>query len=490
MQCKEIQSELWLPHTTGCAGRRSNSLNISSNYTVEKLSSWKKMWKPKASTSISSLHFLPHFVTPSTEKEVIDHPNFEKTIVTTTKKIRIYPKNCEAKQQLIDNCDVTRRAYNLSVEVYIKADLEYNVWNENKSGLIPKCKSVYEIRLDTREKVRLECESRNAHFGSNVHADAVREAGRTRSQIMRLRKEYANTPPAVRLEKEMEWPEYHFRSFKNPKQGFIIQRLPLRQTLEKLFNITESIPDESYGSQARVLNQHGRWFLLVATKTILPAFDYDNQGSKICSIDPGLRTFATTFSTTVSVVKYGEQYFSNKIMPLLLTLDKHISAIKKLRNMFDEDNPIQWMSDAIRSVQKKINKLRYRIENLVRDIHWRVANDIVQEHDIIIMPHFETLQMVEKKRNRVLRNKSVRNMTQMSFFKFGQILSWVAKKHGSFVFRVNEAYTSKTETWSGKIHNKLGGSKTISDGNIRVDRDISGARNILLRTATRYGAMG
>jgi hypothetical protein len=49
---------------------------------------------------------------------------------------------------------------------------------------------------------------------------------------------------------------------------------------------------------------------------------------------------------------------------------------------------------------------------------------------------------------------------------------------------VNEAYTSKTMSQCGKIKKNLGGSKTISDGFIKVDRDVNGARNIMLRALT------
>jgi len=37
-------------------------------------------------------------------------------------------------------------------------------------------------------------------------------------------------------------------------------------------------------------------------------------------------------------------------------------------------------------------------------------------------------------------------------------------------------------SWCGKIKENLGGSKTISDGKIKVDRDINAARNILLKS--------
>ena len=53
---------------------------------------------------------------------------------------------------------------------------------------------------------------------------------------------------------------------------------------------------------------------------------------------------------------------------------------------------------------------------------------------------------------------------------------------GSTVLIVNEAYTSKTVSWTGEIIHNLGGRKTVrsSDGRT-MDRDINGARGTFLR---------
>jgi len=60
----------------------------------------------------------------------------------------------------------------------------------------------------------------------------------------------------------------------------------------------------------------------------------------------------------------------------------------------------------------------------------------------------------------------------------------MAKKTGKTVLEVSEAYTSKTRSWDGVVQ-EIGGNKSIGDGLISVDRDINGARGILLRTLTR-----
>ena len=66
--------------------------------------------------------------------------------------------------------------------------------------------------------------------------------------------------------------------------------------------------------------------------------------------------------------------------------------------------------------------------------------------------------------------------------RFRQFLTWKAWQNGKAVVVVNEAYTSKTCSWSGEIVQNLGGAKVIrgSDG-IRLDRDVNGARGIFLR---------
>ena len=51
---------------------------------------------------------------------------------------------------------------------------------------------------------------------------------------------------------------------------------------------------------------------------------------------------------------------------------------------------------------------------------------------------------------------------------------------------MNEAYTSKTCSWTGEVKNNLGGAKVMvgSDGQ-RMDRDINGARGRYPRATSR-----
>ena len=63
---------------------------------------------------------------------------------------------------------------------------------------------------------------------------------------------------------------------------------------------------------------------------------------------------------------------------------------------------------------------------------------------------------------------------------FQEFLKFKAWEYDKVVVHVNEAYTSKTCSWNGKIK-KIGGAKFIRDDGVVVDRDYNGARGIFLR---------
>jgi len=77
--------------------------------------------------------------------------------------------------------------------------------------------------------------------------------------------------------------------------------------------------------------------------------------------------------------------------------------------------------------------------------------------------------------------KSVRQLLTWSHYKLKMFLKNKALEFGKTVIDVCEAFTSKTESWSGKLKN-IGGSKVIGFGKIKIDRDLNGARNIFIRS--------
>ena len=58
--------------------------------------------------------------------------------------------------------------------------------------------------------------------------------------------------------------------------------------------------------------------------------------------------------------------------------------------------------------------------------------------------------------------------------------NYKAKERGKVVINQNEAYTSKTASWTGEVKN-VSGAKYIKSGGLVVDRDYNGSRGIFLR---------
>ncbi|MFM6450532.1 MAG: zinc ribbon domain-containing protein, partial [Planktothrix sp.] len=193
----------------------------------------------------------------------------------------------------------------------------------------------------------------------------------------------------------------------------------------------------------------------------------ENQG-RVVALDPGVRTFMTFFSET-SFGWLGKD--SNlHIQKLCFKLDKIVSRLSKAQ------------CQQKRNLKKTASRLRCKIKNLVKELHHKTARFLVENFDVILLPTFETSQMVSKSR-RKLRNKSVRLMLTLNHYEFKQFLKWKAWENHKVVIDCNEAYTSKTVSWTGEIIKNLGGAKTIKSTStqLKMDRDLNGARGIFLR---------
>jgi len=119
------------------------------------------------------------------------------------------------------------------------------------------------------------------------------------------------------------------------------------------------------------------------------------------------------------------------------------------------------------------------MSDLVDDLHKQAADYLTKNWDIIFLPTFETKKMTARA-ERKIRSKTVRQMLSLGHYRFKLHLKWIAKKRGKIVIDTNESYTSKTYSKDGSISKNLGGSKSIFD----LDRDVNGARGILLRSLT------
>lgn len=186
-----------------------------------------------------------------------------------------------------------------------------------------------------------------------------------------------------------------------------------------------------------------------------------------CALDPGVRTFMTF----ISEASYG--YLGNdsnlQIQKLCFKLDKLISKMSSSS------------SAQKKRFKKATDRLKSRIQHMVKELHHKTAKFLVDHFDVILLPSFESSKMVSKSRHKI-RSKTVRQMLTLSHYQFKKHLEWKAWECSKVALtNINEAYTSKTVSWTGEIK-KIGGSRVIKDKDGRyMNRDLNGARGIFLR---------
>jgi putative transposase len=259
----------------------------------------------------------------------------------------------------------------------------------------------------------------------------------------------------------------NFKSRKSPKQSCYIPKSAVTKkgiyhTILGEVKLTEALP-KNFGD-CRLVCVYGDYYLTLPEESLQQ--ETENQG-RVVALDPGIRTFFTFFSE--SSFGWLGKNANIKIQKLCFKLDELCSAISKTTGQLKK------------RLKKAANRIRAKIKNLVDELHKKTAKFLVDNFDVILLPSFETSRMSKKGKRRI-RSKSVRQMLTLSHYQFKQFIKHKAFEHNKVVLDVNEAYTSKTVSWTGEIV-KIGGSKIIKSPSTgkTMDRDLNGARGIFLR---------
>lgn len=464
--CDEINSHLWLPTEVNSQSTEQKSLNSYSKVTDE--NSWFSITKRKTLTENLQRTYLQSCIPSHTESMEVVH----------TKKIKIKP-NKKQQKVLKEWLGAARNAYN-----YVIAK-SYEHKNLNEDTLL----SLQAVGLSEQEAkgvIKTSCtfpswmtlsKKDNRDFWEDrekwlkpipnkCFIQAIRHACDARRSGFKTGKHF----------------KLKFRSRKDKIQSCCIPKKSVKQNVifgQKMkkysgiaeIKFTELLPDNFLDCE--LVLDHNRWFLCVPyKKTITPIESQD----RVVALDVGIRKFLTFYSE--DDCGFIGKNVTNRLFRLSKTLDDVISAISKSKGKLK------------RVFKLKADRIRVKIKNLVKELHYKVCNFLIKNYDIVLLPHYEVKDFVIRC-GRKLNNKSVRNMLSLNFYKFSQTLIRKFNETKGFlklddklysrVVRVNEAYTSKTQTWDGKVA-KVGSKETlkISD-DITIDRDINGARNIFIR---------
>lgn len=269
---------------------------------------------------------------------------------------------------------------------------------------------------------------------------------------------------------------FKFRSYKDPVQSCFIPKTAISdkgiypRVSGKYLKLLESLPElvlsavEVEVLDSRLVWRAGKYFLTIPTKQHV---SYGENQARVVAIDPGVRVFSTFYGTE-SCGFLGQGDFS-RIQRLAHYLDDLISRMSKVTN-----------KQKLRKMKLAVARMREKIKNLIDELHHKVALFLVTNFDCILLPTFETQQMVGKS-HRKIQSKTVRSLLSFAHYRFKTFLKHKAFEFGKKVVDVCEAYTSKTHPETGEVK-KVGSAKRIKLLNGQwINRDIVGARNILLR---------
>lgn len=417
----EESEKLSLPVETDFADLDLNCLSGSSLKTL--LNSWfsnNKNYRLNRS--------LLQTCSQSSRNFQVEFTDSENT-VQRSRKIRVYPTQ-EQKRILSNWFGASRFAYNKTVECLKQPDTKAQ-WKSIKTDLL------HEMPEWSKE------------VPYQIKSIAIRDCCQA---VSNAKKKFKQTG---------KFQEVKFRSKKRGDNNLFIPQSAVSEngvyhTILGKLKTAEPLWKPLH--DCRVVLQNGRYFVIIPIDVAVKR--PDSQRLSACALDCGVRTFQTVFSKEL-ILKVGEHDFQ-RIFRYCYALDKLISRKKKERsNKFN----------------KAMQRIRWKVRDLIDEIHNKLAITLCRVFDVIYIPTFETHDMVSK-----LKHKTSRAMLGWAHYRFKMKLISKAEEYSCKVIDCTEAYTSKTCGNCGEI-SSIGGKEvwTCKHCGCKHDRDINGARNILLK---------
>ena len=384
------------------------------------LDSWFTIKEKLLQKSTSSMIW-----SPSQQSLPVVFAETENTVIRA-KRIRIYPPK-DQKAKLLRFFGVARYYYNKTVAFLRQPDTKANRFDIQKDLLADKPEWAEDVPYKIRQ------------MAIDDACLAVKAA----------KKKYAST---------QKFHSVGFRSKRDRQDSFYVPKDAVRPDgifprSFKGWHVTEKIDAVEF--DCRMIHDKGKFWLCVPFKKKI--LKPENQRRNRIALDPGVRTFLTACHED-GFIHFGENDFQ-KIFKILLRMDKMLSRRH-------------------RKYRKAIDRCRFRVVNLVDEMHRRVASWLCKTFEVIVIPPFAASTKMMNK----LRSKTCRSMLTWAHARFDKRLQEKAVELSCVILSQNEAYTSKTCSACGTIHN-IGSRKTWQCLNCQVkwDRDENAARGILLR---------
>jgi IS605 OrfB family transposase len=217
--------------------------------------------------------------------------------------------------------------------------------------------------------------------------------------------------------------------------------------------------------------QLGEYVLNLNYETENKISEEELKNDKVCGIDVGIKTYLTVYSEDrVDMIGCNIMERINKVC-------KEIDIIKS--RIETEKKEYKLRSEKKRNLRRALHRKIKYLENMRSEMQNKAIKYITANYGRIIIPPFEIQKMVCN-----YRTKIARSLYNIGNNKLMEKLKNKSKNIGIELIVRPEYYTSKTCTNCGKIKRELTLKDRVYKCNgcgIEIERDMNGARNILLR---------
>lgn len=242
---------------------------------------------------------------------------------------------------------------------------------------------------------------------------------------------------------------------------------------------SEQLPNKLNHDSRLVKNRLGEYYICIPQPIERKS---DNKALKstyfdegVASIDPGLRTFLTIYSPSGQVIEFGKSDLTRiyRLCHSLTDLKKRTATVTHRKRY---------------KMQKAERRIRKKIENLKKDLHFKAIHYLVNNYHTILLPKYDqaTKSRSIRRSNRLgIYTSSMLGWNYRTFF--ARLLHKVREYPFCRLIYCDETYTSKTCGNCGDVQHDLGRSKLF---HCRVcnqisNRDVNAARNILISYVTK-----
>ena len=255
----------------------------------------------------------------------------------------------------------------------------------------------------------------------------------------------------------------------NVKKLFLYKRLlgEMKYCCSK--QLHKLIPGKSPEADPKIQkDRFGDYYLLLSIT--VPTKPLPKTVSNPVSCDPGVRKFLATYSPQGEAKLYGNRW-ATTIMELALQVDRMVGEACKLRGR------------ALWKHKKHIKRIRKRIHNLKEEMRSKVAHEVVNSGDAVLLPKLSVKDLVVKATRR-LTTKTARSLLAAGHGMFFERVQHKCLERGVWFLEVTEHYTSQTCPQCGTL-TKCNEVYKCRECGFTHDRDLVGSLNILLRALRR-----